>query len=179
MAKKQIHELSDLGRIMTGTDTIAVDTGSATRKAYPYQIKAGVVRDSSSGVDIDVSFSHAYLTPTSEKPVYLAAMQRQADNNDRPLISTIEASTAKTLLDVSKVTYADITQSAVTIGANGYVELTKPASGTPVFAMVATWGSESGGQTALAIAGFGSHWYLTGTPGVTVAGMVVRYFFVS
>ena len=178
MAKKQIHELSALGREMTDNDMVAVDTGSATRKTYPSQIRAGVIRDSTSGGDMSASFSHAYLTPAENRPVFLAGMQREASNN-RPVIATVEASTVKTLLDVSKVSYADITQSTVTIGASGYVELTKPSSGTPVFAMVATWSSMTDGYTALAIAGFGSHWYLTGTPGVTVTGMVVRYFFVS
>ena len=182
MANKKIRQLSNLNREMVDTDCIAVDTGSATGKMYPQNIKAGYIRDkypNGTNKALKATYNGAYLSPDQDHPVYLAGMQRAADDSNIPVIGTVSAATVKTLLGVSTVTNADITQPDLTIGNNGWVELTKPASGTPMFAMAATWGTMTNGQTALAIAGFGSHWYLTGTPGVTVTGLVVRYIFVS
>lgn len=178
MANKKIRQLSSLNRVMTGTDCIAVDTGSATAKAYPINIKAGVLRDSDNGADMKVSFNHAYLTP-GEQNLYLVGAQRDISDSNVPLFATVQASTAKVMLDVSKVSYTDVTQSDLTIGNNGYVALTKPSSGTPVFAMATTWTAMPGTKTALSIVGSGNNWYLTGTPGATVTGLKVRYFFVD
>ena len=178
MANKKIRQLSNLNRVMTGTDCIAVDTGSATAKVYPVNIKAGVLRDSDNGTDMKVSFNHAYLTP-GEQNLYLVGAQRDTSDSNVPLFATVQASTAKTMLDVSKVSSVVIDQPSLTIGNEGYVAITIPSSGTPLFAIVTTWSTMSGAKTALAIAGTGSSWYLTGTPGVTVTGMKVRYFFVS
>ena len=78
------------------------------------------------------------------------------------------------------IKYQDVNQGNLTIGNNGYVQLTKPTSGTPIMAMVASWASQSG-DTALAVArgGAAETWYLTGKAGVTVNSLVVRYLFVG
>ena len=177
MAKKQIHELSSLGRVLTGTDMIAVDTGSATRKAYPYQIKAGVIRDSNNGEDVNLSYSASYLAPAEGRPVYIAGMQRDANNV--PIVGTIANATVKTMLGVNGISYTDVGPNDVTIGTNGWVNVATPSSGTPVFAYVANYTAMPGTKTALAIVGNGSNWYLTGAPGAVVTGLVVRYFFIS
>lgn len=176
MAKKQIHELTALGRNMTDTDVIAVDTGTATRKAIPSQIKAGVIRDNNNGQNMIARYSGDYLAPAEGRTVYIAGMQ--LNENNTPVIATIAPNTVKSLLGVSSVTSEVIDQGDLTIGNNGYVQLSGPSS-SALFAIATYWYSMPGTKTAIAIVGSGTTWYLTGTPGATVTQLKVRYFFIG
>lgn len=178
LEQKQIHELSTLGRVMNDTDVIAVDTGTTTRKVIPSQIKAGVIRDSYDGGNVNLRYGGDYLTPAENRPIFIAAMQRDANNT--PVVATVAPSTLLTLLGIS----TQITEAAdFTTNNRGYVRLTNAPAGA-VFAQVYTWTDTvdgSGGRvpSPLSVCGDGTNWYLTGNPNVTVTGLRVRYLFIG
>lgn len=79
------------------------------------------------------------------------------------------------------IKYEDVTQSStVTLNSSGYALLAKPATGTPVFAIVAGWSSTSA-ATALAVCrgGAANSWYITGNANVSISGLSIRYFFLG
>lgn len=77
------------------------------------------------------------------------------------------------------IKYEDVNQGSKTIGSNGYVALTKPSSGTPIMAMVSAWSSNSTATTLAVAYGGNGTWYLTGTAGAVIQGLIVRYLFVG
>lgn len=177
---------------------VPVDVSSVTKKVETDNFSAGYLFDHGDTAPdetwVEAKFRGSYLDETANtETIYMAGMQRKAPNSSIASIGTVTKDWVKEYLGIptgtptvasrfaaiTQVTSQVVNQPDLTIGNNGWVQLTIPASGTPLFAIATTWTIMTSPFSALAIVGTGSNWYLTGNPGVTVKGLKVRYFFIG
>ena len=179
-------------------NVLAIDKSAVTYQITTNNASVGYLYDHGSDVSADAEWIEAkYHGPfldsdsSNQYQIYLAGLQRESGSTAQ--LGTVSKDWVKTYLGlptgtptvasslaaITQVTSEVVNQPDITIGNSGWAYLTIPASGTPLFAIATYWSGMANGHTALAIVGSGSTWYLTGTPGVTVTGLKVRYFFIG